>query len=154
MFGQNRVDIVYLASADLCKDDQHGRSQADCVFGINLYRGKDVLWNLPALDTVIVSIVVGKGKEKENKMLMRTAWGYKGSRPANKNATPTLPREKDRHVRANSGGPANRKHISSLLADDVQDAPQKATCSPPRHFHHTPRLNVYIAATRRSIPDA
>jgi hypothetical protein len=75
--------------------------------------------SLPALDTVIVCIVVGKEKEKEKKMLIWTAWGYKESRPANENATPTLPREEERHVRANSGGPANRKHRSSVLVDDV-----------------------------------
>jgi hypothetical protein len=31
--------------------------------------------SLPALDTVIVCIVVGKEKEKEKKMLIWTAWG-------------------------------------------------------------------------------
>jgi hypothetical protein len=37
--------------------------------------GKTFSKSLPALDTLIVSIVVGKEKEKEKKMLICTAWG-------------------------------------------------------------------------------
>ena len=74
--------------------------------------GKTFSASLPALDTVIVGIVVGKRKQDAD---MYSMGGISERRPANQNATQTLPREKDRHIRANSGSPQTERHLSSVV---------------------------------------